>query len=336
MRIGVVGINGKAAGVHLRELMALACLHHFEKGSSSTAQETFVSLSTCNRTEIYFHSFDLAHTHSNILEILRTFVREEFDQKLYSFFGRDCLQHLSRVTAGLDSAIVAETEIQGQVKTAYEKAREIQALPEELHYLFQKALKIGKQVRSKLSIQRGLPSLEHAILYAGQNHFKRSDTKILFVGASEINRKILEFLQAKQFENISICNRTAFRANELAKTYNCKILEWENLNQNWHSYDWIIVGTKAPTPIIHAKAEHSTQKLLIDLSVPRNIDLQLAQDPLITLLNIDDLNQFLSVRKQQIQHLLSAAESLTESASDRYASLYYSRQTKREKWLTAV
>ncbi len=136
MRVGLIGINHKLADLKLRELLAYACQKRFGPVFSTHENHSFVLLSTCNRTEVYFSSEDLTNTHNYLLSILRQEVKYEFEQKLYSFFGYDCFFHLSRVTAGLDSAIVAETEIQGQVKTAYDNAQEFSQLPSDLHFLF--------------------------------------------------------------------------------------------------------------------------------------------------------------------------------------------------------
>src|SRR3954466_9975105 len=107
MRVGVVGINHKLADLKLRETLAKACQRRFSAGNSLHGNHSFVLLSTCNRTEAYFTSYELAETHTYLLNILRQEVFEEFDHKLYSFFGSDCFAHLARVTAGLDSAIIA-------------------------------------------------------------------------------------------------------------------------------------------------------------------------------------------------------------------------------------
>ncbi len=122
MRIGVVGINHRLAGLELRDSLARICQKKFGSDRITHSNHSFILLSTCNRTEVYFCSDNLPESHSYLINALRGDVSEDFDQKLYSFFGSDCFLHLCRVTAGLDSAIVAETEIQGQVKTAYEKA----------------------------------------------------------------------------------------------------------------------------------------------------------------------------------------------------------------------
>src|SRR6185295_5000201 len=112
MTIGVFGINHKQADVTLREKLSNAFQRHF---SINSPIRNSVLIATCNRVELYFSGDDLAEIHQSIIALLRQEVSEEFEQKCYSFFGKDCFWHLAKVTAGLDSAIVAETEIQGQV-----------------------------------------------------------------------------------------------------------------------------------------------------------------------------------------------------------------------------
>lgn len=271
-----------------------------------------VLLSTCNRTEIYFSSPDLPTTHTYLLGILRNEVEGEFDQKLYSYFGYDCFLHLARVTAGLDSALVAETEIQGQVKGAYELASTYIQLPSELHFLFQKALKIGKQVRTSLPHKPGLPQLEHAILAAGQEIFKESlNPKILFVGASGINLKVLNYLKGRRYGDITLCNRTAVKAESLAEQYKVKVLPWQQLDE-WSNFDWVICGTKAPRPVIRSTVAPCSAKLVIDLSVPRNVEPGLQG---CSVIDIDRLNQSLAHKRQFLAEALSRAESLAVECS---------------------
>lgn len=337
MRVGVVGINHKLADLRLRELLAKSCHRRFGAECSTHGFHFFILLSTCNRTEIYFSSEDLACTHTYLLSILREEVQEDFDQKLYSYFGLDCFLHLSKVTAGLDSAIIAETEIQGQVKAAYEHAVEyFHSLPEELHFLFQKALKIGKNVRTALPMKRGLPDLEHAILNMGTEFFKNADqARILFVGASDINKKVLFFLKSKKMESITICNRSQEGAQAIAETYNVNQIPWKEISR-WHEFDWIILGTKAPDYLITQKMTPShleSRKLIVDLSVPRNADPCLKAHPAITLLNIDQINQTLKSRKKKISKVLTEAEYLIHESSKRQIHLFNQKERARQLFL---
>lgn len=335
MRIGVLGINHKIAPVGLREALAQACQRRFLLGGAIQDAHTFVLLTTCNRTEVYFTSHDLTEAHSFLLNFLREEVGEEFDQKLYSFFGQDCFLHLARVTAGLDSAIVAETEIQGQVKGAYEQAASCVDLPGDLHYLFQKALKIGKQVRSKLVMARGIPDLEHAIFNSGVHFFSDPQkASVLFVGASDINRKIISFLKGKNLKKIALCNRSLSRGQTIADQYDLALLDWSE-RVNWPEYDWIIFGTKAPHHLIGPAQlpECKSRKLIIDLSVPRNVAPQIGRHSQITLLNIDQINRILRVRRKQMTHTIHQAEQLVAGAAQQSISLFHEKERRRRSHL---
>ncbi len=323
MRVGVLGINHKLANLELRELLAKACQRCFMSGTLSYSGHVNILLSTCNRTEIYFSSNDLAATHSYLLQMLRSEVQQEFDQKIYSYFGYDCFLHLTRVTAGLDSAIFAETEIQRQVKVAYETGANCINLPSELHYLFQKALKISKMVRAEFVLGRGMADLEHAIFQAGVSLFEiPAQSKILFVGASDVNCKVLGFLKKKNCHDITLCNRSLPRAQAIAKQYQVSTLEWGRIC-DWPQYHWIIFGTRAPHYLAtkdQIPKECSSRKLVIDLCVPRNVDPVIGQR--YTLLNIDQLNRELNVRKQQMASTISQVEERITLASQRHVESF--------------
>lgn len=276
---------------------------------------------------------DLAETHSYILQILREEIPEEFDQKLYSYFGFDCFYHLARVTSGLDSAIIAESEIQGQVKTAYETATSYIQLPLEMHYLFQKSLKIGKQVRSDIPLKPGLPDLEDAIFQTVFYFFKQQDPiRILFVGTSSINEKVLTFLQTKNCGHITICNRSLEAAEEFSSKYGVQQLQWSNLS-NWHAYDCVIFGTKSTDFLIdnqNVPVNLSNEKLIVDLCVPRNVHPAVTSNPKITLLNIDQINRRLKIRKQKIVNALAKAEDLVALQAKKQIELFKKKELNRQ------
>lgn len=333
MRVGVVGINHKLADLKLREQLAKACQKWFGPLHAVHDPHYFVLLSTCNRTEIYFSSHDLTAAHIYLLSILRVEVQEEFDHKLYSFFGIDCFSHLARVTLGLDSAIIAETEIQGQVKLAYESANNTHSMPCDMHFLFQKSLGIGKKLRSELQLGRGMPNLEHAILQIGKHVFNISDqVRLLFVGASDINEKILLFLRNKGFQNITLCNRSVDRARLFAEQQGVQHIEWDQMKE-WHEFDWIIFGTKSPEYLIHSceieNQKRSSRKLIMDLCVPRNVDPKIGRESTITLMNIDQINRLLKIRFQNMTHLLSEAERRVSHAVHEHAVRYTAKEQSK-------
>lgn len=328
MQIGVLGINHKLAGLYLREELAKVCQKRFGVLQAIQEYHSFVLVSTCNRTEIYFSSNDLPATHTYLLAVLRGEIQEEFEHKLYSYFGIDCFNHLTRVSLGLDSAIIAETEVQGQVKVAYENTIKCHTLCKDLHFLFQKSLSIAKRIRTTLDLGRGMPNIEHAILQKGMHIFPSlENTPLLFIGASEINLKIIAFLKTKKLKNITLCNRSDQLGKELAAAYDIHYLDWQHL-PFWHEFDWIILGTKSQSHLITQKDKPKTltkQKLLMDLSVPRNVDPQL-RDPHILLLNIDQINQFLKVRRSRMNHTLAAAEEHVANATQRHTVNYLAKK----------
>ncbi len=336
MLIGVIGINEKVAGLKLREKLAKACQQRFHADIHTPNDLSVVLLSTCNRTELYFSSLDVAQSHQDLLKLLKHDLAEDFDQLLYSYFGKDCLRHLSRVAAGLDSAILAETEIQGQVRTAYENTAKSRSLPHELHFAFQKALKVGKQVRRTLPMTRGMPDLEHAIMGAGAQIFPKPEaTKVLFVGASEINHKVLAFMKLRGVLDITLCNRSYDTAQAMAHKHGITPLPWEMIS-SWKQYDWVVFGTKSPDYLVARKDLQGVQvntRLLIDLSVPRNVAPTVAQDPRITLLNIDQLHQRLRARSKKLTHLLECGESIVDTCVDRQMASFTKSQARRQRML---
>lgn len=267
LAIGVLGLNFKTADLNLREAIA--------RGTQSLGQNIFlrfpvVLLSTCNRTEVYFTAENLASAHSDLLALLRKNIEEPFEHRLYSYFGIDCFAHLCRVTAGLDSAMFAETEIQGQVKQAYLRASA--RLPACLHFAFQKALKVGKSIRSQLS-------QENPTLYG--TLWRMTDwknKKILLVGYSEFNRGFASYLMHKNIRNFTFCTKNP---EQVEGACNRSVLE------RWQEYDVIVCASKAEGYLIRGKGE--SHHLIFDLSVPRNVDPQVGES--VTLYNIDQFSE---------------------------------------------
>lgn len=331
MQIGALGINHKHAGVSSREQLARVYEKIFGNERVADKDYSYVLLSTCNRTEVYFSSGDLERTHSQLQKEIRKELPFLTDKILYTHFAYDCFRHLSRVTAGLDSSIIAETEIQGQVKKAYAHAANRRKLSKELHFLFQKSFHIGKSVRSHLDIRRGVPGHEEAIIYASRFLWKNFDQrKILFVGASEINRKVLRRFKAKGFQDITVCNRTSGHGKEFAEKEEAAFIPWESLDL-WHHYDLIIFGTKSPRLLLTANdlpSNNMQRKLIIDLSVPRNVDVEIEKHPQVFLMNIDEVNSVIEKNRGRKESEVAAAEKATEEHVKRLMTIYHDREMR--------
>ena len=328
MQIGVVGINHKNASLAIREKLAQVCHKRLGHRDAFIGDRSFVLLSTCNRTEIYFTAPYLSETHTYLLHLIRPDIHPTLDQKLYSFFGDDCFTHLCRVTAGLDSAIVGESEIQRQVKCAYQDTAEVRSLPSILHFAFQKALKIGKDLRTEFPLSGSIPQLDQGILHIG-NHFHHQflERPFLFIGASQTNRHLIHFFKQKKASSLTLINRTDSTSYTLSLQENIHFLPWKHLHA-WIDYDTIILGTKSPTPLIHACAL-SSPKLILDLSVPRNADPSLSYQPQVTLYNIDQINRLLNYRQKKLNHLLIQAERFIKKTSFKYTRIFAKKSLKR-------
>ncbi|MDE3047760.1 MAG: glutamyl-tRNA reductase, partial [Verrucomicrobiota bacterium] len=241
--IGILGINHKTAPLALREKMARAVTGL--KNNRFFPYPTIL-LSTCNRTEIYYCAEDLAAAHSHLLSFLRSQVEEPFEQALYSFFGVDCFFHLCCVASGLDSAIFAEGEIQRQVRIAYSSS--VEGLPACLHFVFQKALKVSKEVRSKQQ-QQGCFTLYQALwrLACWQNR------KILLVGYSQINRGLLSFLMHKGIGHLTL----ATRRPDQVRLEGVQVTD-RSLLSRWEEFDVIVCAAHADDYIIR-EGGHGSQ-----------------------------------------------------------------------------
>lgn len=332
MQVGVIGINHRLAGLVLRERIALACQRWLEPSFFTRGTLSYVLLSTCNRTEIYFSAPDLAATQTYLLGILRREVQEIFEL-IYSFFGSDCFFHLVCVTAGLDSAIVGETEIQGQVKSAYELASRHGSLTPELHFLFQKSLKIGKELRSNYSLERGAQTVEGTIFQMGKQIFQNLKmAEILFVGVSCINHKIFSYFQQKGVNRITFCNRTLEKAESMGQ----KVLRWKDLSQ-WVDYDFVIFGTKSPHYLIELDSRISCKKrVVVDLSVPRNVDPRIKRIPGTSLLNIVQVSRIVEKKRKIKSCVLAKIEREARASVLHQTAIFASKQKFAQSLITSI
>ena len=320
MHVGIVGINHKSASLSMRESLSRAFQKGFQKSEKS------ILLSTCNRTELYFTSKSLAEGQIEILATLREVLHDQFEHLLYSYFGPDCFHHLGRVVSGIDSVIIGESDIQRQVKLAYEAARLRGELPYDLHYLFQKALKIGKEIRTTFLQKSYGVSLPSAIESLFIECRIEPSEQILFVGNSSINRTLMRFLKERGWDEMALCTRMKSGEYPLKR-----VIHWD-LPIEWSAYRVIICATDHDSYLLKEGERVGKSPLLIDLSMPRNIDPSLAHVPGVKLYNIDQIGAISTQKKGGKE--ISLCETIVEKKAQKYMQLFEER--KKAKWRYAA
>jgi glutamyl-tRNA reductase len=324
MHILSIGLNHTTAPVHLRERLAFSneqARAALSRQSRDHVVETqgiaeMLIISTCNRTEIY------AASKRKTFGELEAFLADsrgvpitEFRPHLYRHVDMDSVRHLFNVSAGLDSLVLGEPQILGQVTLALELARGVGATGPLLSRLFQAAIHAGKRVRTETAISRSPASVSS--LAAGMCERSVQDIRtaqIVILGAGEMAELAVEALRKRGAERLTVVNRTLERAHALADRWNAEVDTFENLTSALTRADILISSTDAPHTIIHAEmvaaamAQRPERPLvLIDIAVPRDIDEETANIPNVRLHDIDNLNvhleQSLSSRAAEIPHV---------------------------------
>lgn len=304
----------------------------FDKTYLEVVNIPFVFLKTCNRLEIYFSTEDIEQAYQKTAVIFKVLLENKEEIKtshFYAFYDIDCFEHLIRVASGLESVILGESEIQHQVRLAYEVAAS-QKLSKELHFIFQKALAISKKIRSDYLSKAGtLPNLASTLFdlgleHATKNNLDRQNIKCLFVGASHINGCILEyFYQRNLKKNLFICNRSFEKAEVFKDKFNMQIHPWEE-RDNWNEYHWVIVAVSFKEYLFEKKIfERITDnKLVVDLGMPSNIEP--LESPL--LYNIENMHEMVKLKQKSHDSLIETIVGLINEKIDFYREKIESRQ----------
>ena len=312
MHVGVLGINFKTAQLATQEAIAKGAFALIQE-KSTLFPHPVVLLSTCNRTELYFSAEDIYTAQKSLLALLEKQIGPILSQSLYSYFNADCFAHLCRVASGLDSAIFMETEIIRQVKIAYSCASTRFILPKGLHYIFQKALKVAKTVRSHCLLQKGPPTLFTILWQIAASEF--SDTsrlRVFLVGYSETHRRLASFLMRKGVRDLTFCTRKPESVEEQ------KVCGHDRL-QDWNEYDLISCASDANDFLIQGTGKK--KHLILDLSVPRNVDPQIKGEG-ISLFNIEQINSRIEKNKQWHHDKKEKAEMCLWENVERLSYLY--------------
>ena len=284
-----VGLNHHTAPVSIRERVAFTEKELPEASLAVRGIEGIkeaVILSTCNRMEIYGSTNDSSggERHS-ILERLEGFLRARFGVEteplhLYEYAGTEAARHLFRVACGLDSMVLGETEIFGQVKKAYHTAHGSGATGRALNKLFQHSFQLGKRVRNSTQIQRGTTSVGSVAVDLAEKIFGDLDhCTVLLIGAGEMSRRTATSLQSRGANSIFVSNRSYDRAIELAAELNADAIRFDDWPEKIVEADILISSTSAPHHVIDVehiapvvRTRRGRPLFLIDIAVPRDID----------------------------------------------------------------
>ena len=314
----VLGLNHDTCPVDLRENIAFDSAQVAD-GLLDITKESNVSeatiLSTCNRTEIYV----VGPNNGYVMDWLCGYKNldvSKFSSGIYSHVGTDAVRHIFRVASGLDSMVIGETQILGQLKVAGRIAERVGSLGPLLRQTLDMSFSVAKNVRSNTKIGANSISLPAAAMKVSRRIFgTMEDSSILFLGAGEMIRLSAEYFSQIRVKEIVFTNRTYDRAKKLAKDFHGQAFPLEYVTEHLKKFDVIIACTGSQLPIIgKGMVEHSIRArrfkpmLFVDLAVPRNIEPEISKLKDIFLYSIDDLGSIVMDGKNQRAHAAIEAE----------------------------
>jgi len=297
----LVGATHRTAPVGLRQKLALNAeaesAFAAELSKLSLLQE-FVVLNTCNRVEIY----GVANAGA-IDRIVTAFCarqqvdQAEFGQSGFVLRGEEAIQHLLEVAAGLDSQILGETEIFGQVKRAYANAQNRGSVGPILNRLFQKAFQAAKQVRTRTAITVGQVSVANVAVDLATSIFGSvAEFRVLLLGAGEMGEKSAKAFAGRGVTKLTVASRQPERAQQLAEEIGASVIRFEERESRLAEWDIVVCATSAPQTVLSATAIRAAMKerpdrpmLLVDLAMPRDVEEAAAEASNVFLYNLDDL-----------------------------------------------
>lgn len=326
----LIGLNHKTAPVDIRERFSFSQDEVTEALNRLQAEATLSEcalLSTCNRTEFYAVPKQSAEagitTLQKYLNHQRGLTSEQLDTLTYRHRGHSAVNHLFTVSSGLDSLVVGENQILGQVRRAYVQAQEASATGPVLEKLFPWAIRVGKRARSETNIARGASSVSAAAVELARKIFgEMAGRNVLLLGAGKMGRKSLDLLTKAGVNEVRIVNRTFAKAEELAEQCGGVAVPYEMLDDALAQVDILIASTGAPHYILTKdriakviRKRRGKPLFLIDIAVPRDIDPACGEVENAYLYNIDDLqavvDKNLARRHSETQQVLQIVESAT-------------------------
>jgi glutamyl-tRNA reductase len=322
MELVCLGLNHKTAPVEVRERFAVGNTRLGE-ASQNLLQMAGVTegvvISTCNRTEFYLAADDAAEALKR-LELGLADKVHGHEEPFYRHEKAEAARHLCKVVSGLDSMLLGETEIFGQVKQAYHAAHAAKATGPVLNKLFQKVFSVGKKVRTQTAIQEGSTSIGNVAVELAEKIFGHlKDSEVMVLGAGEMSRLTAQALVSRGAKSVIVANRTHDRAVELAAEMKGRAVRFDDWLDVLKDVDVVISSTGAPHTIIHAKEIESVRRarkyrplFLIDIAVPRDIEHSVGEIEEVYLYDIDALEQLAEEAKSRRLQQIIECEKIIE------------------------
>ena len=333
MSIVALGINHKTAPVAVREKIAFNP-DHLSAALQQMLQEVQCGeaaiLSTCNRTELYVvQDGDVNLTQSRILQWLENYHKVPASTILPSIYchqGQHAVNHMMRVACGLDSLVLGEPQILGQMKQAYSQAKAAGSMALVLDRLFQRTFGVAKQVRTDTDIGASAVSVAFASVNLAKHIFaKLEKVNVLLVGAGETIELVAKHLYENKVGKITVANRTLARAEVMAKQIGADVITLAQIPEKMSQTDIVISSTGSTLPIIgkgmveHALSQRKHRPIfMVDLAVPRDIEEQVSELEDVFLYTVDDLQNIIAENIQNRQKAAVQAESMVSSQSDSF------------------
>ncbi len=325
--IGLIGISHKTSSIEIREQFSVSkeeIIPFSELLQSETKISDIVVLSTCNRTEIYFTQslYDFHLAAKMVYRALKKFkkIENKYWHSFYSFSNNDAVRHLFEVASGIDSLIIGEDQIIGQIKDAYVYCTEAALTDAVLMRLFQKSFEASKRVRTETRIKMGTTSVGSAAVQKCSNLFDDlEDKRVLLIGAGETGSLVLQSLNKQGVSRITVTNRTHEKAEKLADRHHCTPLPFDALPPHLYLYDIIIVATGSKVPLItlemveeSLRQRKNKNQIFIDISVPRNIENNIESLESVQLFTIDDLDEIVNTNMAKRKESASSATKIID------------------------
>jgi len=327
MTLITLGINHKTAPVAVREKVAFApdtLPAQLRQANSDLGIGEIAILSTCNRTELYFTADQLDP--EPMLAWLQQIHNVELSQLQschYIFSAEQAVQHIMRVASGLDSLILGEPQILGQMKSAYAVAQEAGTIGPELDRLFRQTFTVAKQVRTDTAIGENPVSVAYAAVNLAQRIFADlSRSKALLIGAGETIDLVARHLVDAGVKDITVANRTLERAEALADQFGARAILLSDIPDELYKADIVIGSTASPLPILGKGAVERAMKkrkhepmFMVDIAVPRDIEAEVAEINDVYLYTVDDLKDIIEENVRQREHAAQDAQEIIEAGS---------------------